>query len=223
MEFFDIDTIFLEILGYKMSYLEFFGTVAGAVYVVLSARANILSWPIGIVNVVLFFFLFYQVQLYPDMFLQVFYFVTNFLGWWRWAHPKPGEADKKRELRVSFLGLPKFGALCLIGVTGTIVFGAMAENLHEWFPKVFSLPSAFPYADSFITVMSILTTFLMIQKKIESWIIWIVVDVLATYLYFAKGIKFVSLEYMVYCFIAGYGLWNWIREYKAETTDHQSA
>ena len=60
MWFFDIDSVFFKILGYEMSYLEFFGTIAGAVAVWLSARANIWSWPIGVVNVVLFFFLFFH-------------------------------------------------------------------------------------------------------------------------------------------------------------------
>jgi nicotinamide mononucleotide transporter len=81
-------------------------------------------------------------------------------------------------------------------------------------PSIFSQPSAFPYADSFVTVMSIGATFLMIQKKVECWIIWIVVDAVATYMYFMKGIKFVGIEYLVFCFIAAFGLWNWIKEYK---------
>ncbi len=96
MNFFDIDSIFFEMWGYPMSYLEFFGTIAGAVAVWLAARANIWSWPIGLINVTLFFFLFFQVQLYPDMFLQIFFFVTNVIGWWRWAHPKPFEEDSHK-------------------------------------------------------------------------------------------------------------------------------
>lgn len=214
MQFFDIENIFFEILGYQMSYLEFFGTIAGAIAVWLSARAIIWSWPIGIINVVLFFFLFYQVQLYPDMFLQAFFFVTNLMGWWRWANPKPGEENQKNELKATFMGWKKFTAISLIGIVGTYLFGTFAKNLHELFPGIFSLPSAFPYADSFVTVMSIITTFFMIQKKIECWIIWIVVDIVAAYLYFSKGIKFVGLEYLVFCFIAAFGFWNWIREYK---------
>src|SRR5690606_17743718 len=91
MEFFDIDAIFFEIWGYRMSYLEFFGTIAGFIFVVLSARAHILNWPVGIVNNILFIVLFYQVQLYPDMFLYTFFTVTNIIGWWRWSHPQPGE------------------------------------------------------------------------------------------------------------------------------------
>jgi nicotinamide mononucleotide transporter len=197
-----------------MSYLEFFGTIAGAVAVWLSAKANVWSWPLGLINVTLFFFLFFQVQLYPDMFLQVFFFITNLMGWWRWKHPNLGEEDKKHELRVSFIPRKQLVILSVVGIIGTFAFGSLASRLHEMVPSIFSQPSAFPYADSFVTVMSIGATFLMIQKKVECWIIWIVVDAVATYMYFMKGIKFVGIEYLVFCFIAAFGLWNWIKEYK---------
>lgn len=215
MPFFDIENIFFVIWGYPMSYIEFFGTLAGAIAVWLAARANVWSWPIGIVNVVLFFFLFYQVQLYPDMFLQVFFFVTNLIGWWRWTHPAPGEEDRRQELKVSFLKRRYLLLVVIGGGIGTFLFGMVAEDLHNLLPSVFQKPSAFPYLDSFVTVMSIITTFLMIQKKVESWVIWIIVDMVATYLYFAKGIRFVGLEYLVFCFIAAFGLWHWVREYRS--------
>ena len=215
MSFFSIDSIFFEIWGYPMSYLEFFGTVAGAVAVWLAARANIWSWPIGLINVTLFFFLFFPVQLYPDMFLQVFFFVTNLMGWWRWTHPKPYEEDRKHELKISFMPIRQLIIFSTIGLAGTLVMGSLASNLHEWIPKIFSQPSAFPYLDSFVTVMSIVATFLMIHKKIECWAIWIMVDVVATSLYFAKGIKFVGVEYLAFCFLAAFGLWRWLREYRS--------
>jgi nicotinamide mononucleotide transporter len=218
--FFDINNTFFEYWGYSMSYLEFFGTVAGFIAVGLSAKANVWSWPIGIINVTLFFFLFYQVQLYPDMFLQVFFFVTNLIGWWRWTHPQPVEEDRKKELKVSFMGLQQVLFLSGVGLIGTFLFGTLASRLHEWLPLLFSKPSAFPYLDSFVTVVSIITTFLMIQKKIECWILWIVVDMVATYLYFAKEIKFVGIEYLVFCFIAAFGLWNWIKEYRSYPVHH---
>jgi nicotinamide mononucleotide transporter len=211
--FFDIDKILFTALGYPMSYLEFFGTIAGGIAVWLSAKANIWSWPLGIVNVVLLFFLFFQVQLYPDMFLQVFFFVTNVIGWWRWANPGKGEENYKDELKVSYAPTKQLIALSTVGLVGTIIMGAFASRLHEIIPSVFSKPSAFPYLDSFVTVMSIITTFLMIQKKVECWILWIVIDVVATGMYFTKGIKFLGLEYLAFCFIAAFGLWNWIREY----------
>lgn len=221
MQFFKIDHIFFNVLGYQMSYIEFFGTLAGGIAVWLSAKGNIWSWIIGIINVVLFFFLFYQVQLYPDMFLQVFFLVTNLIGWWRWAHPYEGEEDRKKELRISYLKPQQFISLTAIGVMGTFIFGTFAKNLHELFPSIFSKPSAFPYLDSFVTVMSIIATYFMIQKKVECWILWIVIDVLATYMYYVKEIKFVSLEYLVFCFLAAFGLINWmkaVKSYQQKTT-----
>ncbi len=215
MNFFSIDSIFFEIWGYPMSYLEFFGTVAGGIAVWLSARGNIWSWPIGLINVTLFFFLFFQVQLYPDMFLQAFFFVTNLMGWYRWANPKPEEEDKKHELRISFMPVRQLIAFAGVGLAGTLMMGGLASKLHEWLPVLFALPSAFPYLDSFVTVMSVVATFMMIQKKVECWIIWIAVDIVATGLYFAKGIKFVGIEYLAFCFIAAFGLWKWMRTYRS--------
>lgn len=214
MSFFDHRTVFFSLLGYPISYLEFFGTLAGGVAVWLSARGNIWSWSIGIINVVLFFFLFFQVQLYPDMFLQVFFFVTNLIGWWRWAHPRPGEEDRRRELRVSWMPPGKMLLISAMVLIGSLGFGFFSSNLHEWMPKLFPLSSAFPYVDSFVMTVSIAATYLMVEKKVECWMAWILADIVATYLYFAKGILFVSVEYFVFCLIAAFGLWQWRKEVK---------
>lgn len=214
-ELFDINTEFFNVLGYSMSYIEFFGVMTGLVAIWLSAKANIMSWPVGIINVSLSFILYYQVQLYPDMFLQAFFFVTNIMGWWRWSHPKPEEADRKDELKVSYMRKSQLVFTIITTIVGTYLLGNFASRLHDWFPIVFSEPSAYPFIDSFIMVMSIITTFYMIQKKIECWVIWIMVDLVATYLYYIKGIKFYSLEYLLFTGIAAFGLLNWIREYKS--------
>ncbi|HEY0741834.1 MAG TPA: nicotinamide riboside transporter PnuC [Chryseosolibacter sp.] len=215
MDFFHIDNIFFTVWGYEVSYLEFFGMLSGIIAVVLSSLANVWSWPIGIINVTLSFFLFFQVQLYPDMFLQVFFFVTNVMGWWRWTHPKPHEEDRKHELRVSFMKRKDVVLVTMVGLTGTFLLGLFAQNLHDFFPTIFTKPSAAPYLDSFITVMSVITTFYMIQKKIECWVIWLLVDIVATYLYFVRDIKLYGMLYLAFCFIAAFALWNWVREYRS--------
>ncbi|MCO5235884.1 MAG: nicotinamide riboside transporter PnuC [Chitinophagaceae bacterium] len=214
-QFFSVHTEFFHLLNYSMSYLEFFGVIFGLLAVWLSARAVIWTWPVGLLNIVLAFILYYQVQLYPDMFLQSFFFVTNLVGWWRWAHPKPGEENRKQQLKVSFLKKNQLVLTLFSGIGGTLILGKLASGLHQWLPAIFPLPSAYPYVDSFILVMSVIATFFVIQKKIESWIIWIAVDIVATLLYFIKGVKFYSLEYFIFTLIAGFGLWHWIREYKS--------
>ena len=198
-----------------MSYLEFFGTVAGAIAVWLSAKGNVWSWPLGVINTVLLVFLFFQIQLYPDMFLNVFFTVTNLIGWWRWTHPDKEEEDRKKELKVSHVSARQILIFSAVGVVGTYISGMLASRLHEWLPVIFQKPSAFPYVDSFVTVLSVIATFWMIQKKVECWILWIVIDAVATGMYFVKGVKLLSLEYFVFCFIAAFGLWSWIVEYRS--------
>ena len=215
MSFLDINNIFFHILGYAMSYVEFFGTLAGLIAVYLSARADAWSWPIGIINVILLFFLFFQVQLYPDMFLQIYFFITNLLGWWRWKNPRPGEADRKSELKISHLSKSQLAVSVLLLISGTLISGAAATQLNEWFPIIFSKPSAFPFLDSFVLICSIIAQYWMLHKKPECWILWILADVIATGLYFMKDIRFLSLEYLVFCFIAGYGWITWMREKKS--------
>ena len=219
MNYFDIQSIFFTVMDYPMSYLEFFGTITGAIAVWISARANVWSWPIGIINVILLFFLFYQVQLYPDMFLQIFFFITNILGWWRWTHPRPGEEDRHKELKVSII-LPVSNRIWIstMVLLATGLLGAVASQLNNWLPSMFNKPSAFPYFDSFVTIVSIAAQYLMLQKKMECWLLWILADVVATYLYFAKEVKFLGLEYLTFCFIAAFGFWNWNKEYQSYKT-----
>ena len=214
MNYFDINNIFFELLGVKMSYLEFYATLTGLIAVILSAQENVWSWIVGLSNVILAFMMFYQIQLYPDMFLQVFFFVTNLIGFWQWKFPKEGEANTRNELRISQLSLQQFGLFTLIGLLGTFLLGTFAKNLHEWIPLVFSIPSAFPYMDSFTTVMSIFATFLLIRKKVEAWWVWLGVDIISTYMYYIKEVKLYSLLYAVFCVIALLGAVSWTKEYR---------
>ena len=214
MDFFDINNIFFEALGYQMSHLEFWATITGGVAVWLSARENVWSWIIGLVNVVLAFVLFYQIQLYPDMFLQVFFFITNLIGWWQWKYPQAAAANLNNELRISKLSVQQWLFLGVGGLICTALLGTFAKNLHGLLPTLFSQPSAFPYMDSFTTVMSIVATFMLIRKKIEAWYVWLLVDAISTYMYSLKDVKLYALLYFVFCFIAAFGAYNWTKEYR---------
>jgi nicotinamide mononucleotide transporter len=214
LSFFDINNIFFEALGYKMSHLECWATVSGGVAVWLSARENVWSWVIGLLNVVLAFVLFYQIQLYPDMFLQVFFFITNIIGWWQWKFPTIDQANQKNELSISRLSLKEWIWVIVLGIFFTGLMGTFAGNLSNWLPTFFSKPSAFPYLDSFTTVMSILATAMLIRKKVEAWFVWLFVDVISTYMYFIKDVKLYSLLYLIFCFIAVFGTANWVKRYQ---------
>jgi nicotinamide mononucleotide transporter len=214
---FDIKNIFFMAWGYAVSHLEFWATFSGAVAVWLSMRENVWSWVIGIVNVILASIMFFQVQLYPDVFLQVFFFVTNILGFYYWKYPNEELTNKKNQLKITALDLRQITSLAIIIVIGTALMGTFSKNLHQFFPNMFSLPSAFPYMDSFTTVASIAATFLLMKKKVEAWWTWLIVDVISTYMYFLKDIKIYSILYLVFCGIAILAALEWRKTFRNDT------
>lgn len=215
-EFFDIKNIFFVFWGYKMSYLEFWATLSGALAVWLSVKENVWSWILGLVNVCLAASMFFQIQLYPDMFLQGFFFITNIMGFWFWKFPKVEEANSKNELKISKLTVKASFILIITGLFFTFLLGTFSENIHEILPNFFSLPSAFPYMDSFTTVMSIVATFMLIKKKVEAWWLWLVIDIISTYMYFIKDVKVYAMLYFVFCIIALFGALEWTKKWNKE-------
>ncbi|MBK6976268.1 MAG: nicotinamide mononucleotide transporter [Cytophagaceae bacterium] len=214
IQFFDIKNIFFTFWGYPMSHLEFWATLTGGYAVWLSAKENVWSWMVGLINVVLAAIMFYQIQLYPDMFLQGFFFITNIIGFWLWKFPKESEANQKQELKITRLTQKNALFLIVGGLITTALMGTFSKNLHEFFPKLFSLPSAFPYMDSFTTVMSIVATFMLMKKKVEAWWMWLAIDLISTYMYFVKDVKLYSLLYAAFCVIATFGAMEWTKKYR---------
>ncbi len=201
-EFFDITNIALDVYGYPISYIELLGTLSGLVSVYYASRANILTWPTGTLNAVFLFVLFYQVQLYADMFLQTYFFVVTLYGWYYW--------NKKRdEKSITVMTSHSRIITALIVATTTVLAGYCFSHIHEYLPQYFTIQAAYPYADSFIMVASITATTLLAQKKIESWYLWLMVNIASIGVYYAKGVYFLSLEYVVFLVLASYGLYNW--------------
>ncbi len=205
MTFFDIHNIAFEIISYPISYVELIGTLFGLLSVFFASKANILTWATGIINELFLFILFFQVQLYADMFLQVYFFVVTIYGWYHW-HQNP---------QVNSITSTTFKAkLWMLGiiVTGTILTGYIFAHIHLIFPDYFKIASSFPYTDSFVMVLSIIATILLARKKIETWYLWILVDVVCVFLFFKKDIVFLALEYLVFGGLATYGLLNWKKQ-----------
>ncbi len=205
MSFFDINYIAFSILGYPISYVELIGTLFGLISVFYASRANILTWPTGIVNEAFLFILFFQVQLYADMFLQVYFFVVTLYGWYNW---KTNLGEKK----VSSQTFKNRLILLLVIIIGSFFSGYLFSNIHTLLPAYFKIKAAYPYADSFVMVSSIVATVLLARKKLENWVLWIAVDVVCVVLYYKKEIYFLSLEYLIFFGLASYGLYHWTKE-----------
>jgi nicotinamide mononucleotide transporter len=207
MNLFDINHIAFTIAGYPMSYTELLGTLFGLVSVYLASRTNILTWPTGIVNEVFLFVLFFQVQLYADMFLQVYFLIVTLYGWYRWRNPA---ADQ----RITTLSLRSIGLVIAILITATFGLGYLIQHLHEWLPDWFIHPASYPYTDSFVMAASMIANFGLARKKLENWLLWIIIDIICVALYIKKGIYFLAIEYVIFTFMASYGYFNWRKQFR---------
>ncbi len=205
---FDVHTIVLTVLGYPLSYIELVGTVFNLWSVWLVIRQHILNWPVGIVGVLLFLALFYQIQLYSDTLEQVYYLIASAYGWWLWAR---AENQKDHAFLPYISAYRTLGQVALLTLLLSISLGALMSRIHLILPGLFPQPAAFPYLDALTTVMSFSAMWLMAQKRLESWIYWIIVDVIGIGLYYVQGVRFIALLYVIFLALAINGLVIWLR------------
>jgi len=205
MNLFDINNIAFNIGSYALSYVELIGTAFGFISVFYASKANILTWPTGIINEVFLFMLFFQVQLYADMLLRFYFLAVTIYGWKNWA-------ANTVENKISTINLNHKIMLAAIILAGSIIAGFLFSNIHLYLPAWFKVKAAYPYTDSFIMMMSVVATVLLAKKKIENWYLWIALDVVCVLLYFKKGIYFLSLEYFIFLGLASFGLYNWKKQ-----------
>ncbi len=201
----DIDNSMLTIYSYQMSYIEFIGTSLGLISVWLATKANIHTWTTGIINVMAFFVIYYQVQLYSDMFLQVFFLLSSFFGIFQWFRKKPEYEDKK----ITTLNVKYLMVLLASIVILTALLGIFMSHIHLICPVYFTKAAAYPYLDALTTTLSVFATFLMAYKRIECWALWILTDLICIGLYIQKGITVIALEYFIFLIMASWGFIQW--------------
>ncbi|WP_205849223.1 nicotinamide riboside transporter PnuC [Natronospirillum operosum] len=205
---FSVEMILVTVLGYPLSYIEFFGTVLYLASVYLVAKRHVLTWPVGIVSVLLFMVLFYQIRLYSAAAEQMVYLAACTYGWWYWAQ---SGIQAGRVEGVGFSPVPTLLKWLGVIVVLSAALGLVMTRVHEWAPTLFPEAAAFPLIDAATTVTSLVAMWLMARKRTESWVLWIAVDVVSIWLYFVKGVAFVSLLYVVLLGLATLGLLAWLK------------
>jgi nicotinamide mononucleotide transporter len=201
---FDINNILFEALGYRMSLLELLAVLTGLAAVWLAARANILTWLFALVNAVLFFILFYHVNLYSAMALQVFFFCNALYGWYNWQRRKTDGNEP-----VTLLTHKQRVIWMAAMITSAIALGTVMGHIHQWLPHLFPVRAIFVYTDAMIAVMSIAASVLLAKLKLENWVLWILVNIMSIAMYAMRGVMLVSLQYVIFLIMASYGLIEW--------------
>jgi nicotinamide mononucleotide transporter len=206
----NVNTVFLNVGSYPLSWIEFVGTILYFASVFLISRKNRLTWPVGIVSVILYGILFYQIQLYSDMMEQVYYLVISVIGWIAWNKKKASS----NSIPSSWGSLRVIAAGVTVTAVATAILTCCVSRFHIWMPELFPVPASFPFLDAFTTVMSFVAMYLTTIRKNEGWIYWIVVDLIGIGLYWVKDVKFISFQYIFLLGMAIYGLLFWIKKEK---------
>lgn len=188
---------------FTMSWLELFGAVSGLVCVWLVARQHVWNWPIGLTNNALFFVLFWRGKLYADALLQIAFAALSIYGWWRWTrHGTQPEARIRTTTRREWL------LLTLLSVLATVAVAALLASQSD---------SPAPLWDASVLTLSLAATYGQAQKLLESWYVWIVVDLLSIPLYVSRSLHLTALVYVVFLVLCLIGLRDWKRALERRT------
>lgn len=186
----------------QTSILEWIGTLSGFACVYLAARQNILNWPVSIISVVAYTFLFFEYKLYGDAVLQLYFLGTAIYGWYYWL-------KRKEEHKKPIVNLNR--TMIALAILAIIVLSALLGLFLDHFTD-----TNVPYADGFCTATSFVAQFLMTRKVLQNWILWIVVDICYIPLYLYKDLTLTAVLYFLFLILATLGYLDWRKTWKTE-------
>jgi nicotinamide mononucleotide transporter len=200
------------------SLLEIIAVIFGIMSVWFARQAKLLVYPTGIVSTVIYVYICFQIQLYADMGINLFYTSMSIYGWYAWTRKdekeqvRPIKWNTRRQQITGLILLPVLYVLIL-----GLIYAFMKDDLSGY------MKTYVPYVDSFTTAIFLIAMWYMARKKIENWIYWIAGNVISIPLYFVKGLVFTSFQFTVFLVLAIMGLTNWILLYKKDQQRSASA
>jgi nicotinamide mononucleotide transporter len=193
----------------QQSPLELTGAITGLLCVYLAAINNIWNWPFAIVSTGIYIFVFADAALYADMGQNVYLFFINLYGWYYWSR-QPANTPKVPVVRIN---TKQVATLITVAAFLSPALGFLLVKLA---PILHYQPAAFPYLDSFCTVVSLTAQVYMARKVLENWLIWIFVDIVYTGIYISKDLQPTAIMFAIYALLALYGYIDWRRTYKQQ-------
>jgi nicotinamide mononucleotide transporter len=204
--------------------LEFTAAVLGVVSVFYAKKENILVYPTGIISTGIYVYLLSQWNLYGDLIINIYYTLMSIYGWYMWSKVIDAEqhhipvTETNSADKLKSLGIFVFTSIFVIAVyryynvmPNTLNF---SESVSYAYGKLSSgslkdFRMATPFLDTFTTGAAFAAMWLMANKKLESWIFWIAVNIVSVPLYFVKGYGFTGIQYFIFLVLAIYGYKEW--------------
>ena len=185
---------FLNQTTFNWSVVESIAVIFSVIYVILAAKQNIWCWAAAGISVILYIYICFTAQLYPETGLQIFYLMMAIYGYYNWN-------KNNGNLQIKQWTTSKHLLLILAGSIFAFLMG---------FYFVTYTDSKIPIVDSFTTVFSIISTYMVTKKILENWLYWIVIDTVSVYLYFSRDLHLTSLLFIAYTIIAIAGYFAWL-------------
>jgi nicotinamide mononucleotide transporter len=186
------------------TWLEIIGVISGLLCVYLAAVNNIWNWPMAIISVGIYLFIFFNARLYADMGLQFYFMVMNIYGWYYWSK-KPATEEKTPVALITRKEI-------ILSVIAIIIFTFILGSVLKY------TPASYPYIDSFCTACSLVAQVFLARKVLENWLIWIFVDIINVGVYIFKHLDLTAAMYAIYVGIALLGYIDWKKDYKKQVS-----
>lgn len=185
-----------------MISLELVAVALTLVAVYLTTRQVVWCWPLGMVSVTLYAVVFYEARLYADTGLQGLYFALAAYGWWAWLHG----GEDHGELRVTATPARLRAVLLVAAALGGILLGQALNRFTD---------ASLPFMDSLLTSFSIAAQWMQTRKLLESWLVWLAVDVLYVGMFLYKELYLTAGLYAIFLGLATMGFLEWRRSMRA--------
>jgi nicotinamide mononucleotide transporter len=186
----------------QTTWLEFVAVFAGIASVWYSRKENILVYPVGLVNTIIYVYISMKGHLFGEASVNFYYTVMSFYGWYLWTR-------KKDDHQTVELQITKSSAKEWLQQIGFFAAFFLVIYYALSYLKTAFAPEAIPWADAFASATAYTGMWLMAKKKVESWIWWILTNIASIPLYFIKGYAFTSVQYIVLLILAVAGWIEW--------------
>ena len=194
-----------DVLPGEQSHIEALAVVTGVWSVWFLSRNDPFGWWIGLVSVTGFAVVFFQVSLYAEVGIQVFYLVSSLQAIYIWLR---GGADRSPR---PISHAPRKVLL------STLPAAVIATVALRWL--LIEINGAAPGWDAISTVMSLTAHIYLMWRYVESWWIWIAVDVIYVPLYASRGLELTSFLYAGFLVLSILGL----RRFRGEAEEREVA
>lgn len=178
--------------------IEWIAVACGLINVTLIIRRSIWNYPFGFTMVTLYFFIFWEYRLYSDALLQIYFFAIQIYGLYVWLNGRASDG------LVVVEPLAARAFTLYLGVT--VFLWIIVASLMAAYTD-----AAAPFWDAAVAALSITAQFLLSRRHLQSWYLWIAVDVLAIGLFYNRGLEPTAALYAVFLGLAFIGLVQWRR------------